>query len=70
MCLSDDDALILWEKEKRVVEKFVLTKGLSVHSPEFYSLAKCHIESLVGLHEDHPAVIVKSFKTWLSERKV
>jgi hypothetical protein len=70
MSMTDEQAQALWEQEKRVVEKFVLSKGLTAKSPEFYSLAKFHIKSLTGLNEDNPAVIIKSFKTWLVERNL
>jgi hypothetical protein len=68
MSMTEEQAQAFWLQEKRVVEKFVLSKGLTANSPEFYSLAKFHIKSLTGLTEEHPAVIIKSFKSWLVER--
>jgi hypothetical protein len=69
--MNDDEAQAFFLRQKRLVEKFVLSKGLLSDSPEFHSLINEHIKLLLGLHEntnDTTSVMIKSFKVWLQEK--
>jgi hypothetical protein len=66
--MNDEEALAFFLRQKRLVEKFILNKGLLSDSPEYHSLINEHIKILIGLQENTTSVMIKTFKVWLQEK--